>query len=477
MNSNGTVHTNGHKPHASPPADDNIALADIVYAKEAEMATLGSILIDPGNLWALPDPAEFYDWRHQKIAEAMLAVTKADGVVDYVTVADELRRAGTFSEVGGIAYLLEVENVTFDERLVEHYAGIVKRRALLRRWWLLNTDATQRFWQPGQEPDAFFAWLRGELETLLTGAEPVSDRTRTTMEATYDSLGEYEERKRLAQAGVPVGWGVPFKSLGKHVQHLEERALMIIYGVGGVGKTSLMYQWHEEYQRLGYSGAFYQLEMSDSAVDNARMVRLASVPLAAIRNGTATAEQEDRMTRVPAEIDSWPGQGYLVNATGMDVDAIVMDLERRHKVDGLQYFVLDHMKMLMESPSPRQIRSRINETQIFGDNIRRLKGVCNRTGMRGFVLHHPNAQGKMYSSTDLQNLVDVIVRLESEETTFAEFYPGTNTKISSNGDLSWWVKFTIEKQKMGGMASGHLFFERPWFRFRKDIMGKTQEDE
>lgn len=473
--SNGTVRTNGHKPQYDALPADDLVLADIVYAKEAEMATLGAMLLDPGNLWALPEPSEFYDWRHQQIATAMLAITAADGAIDYVTVADELRRQGAEDEVGGIAYLVQIENATFDERLVEHYAGIVRRRALLRRWWALNTDAVTRFWQPGQEPDAFFVWLRGELETLLTGAQPVSNRTRTTQSATYDSLGRYQERKTANAAGVPVGWGVPFRALGKHIQHLEQNALMILYGEGGVGKTSLMYQWHEEYQRLGYHGAFYQLEMSDEAVDNARMVRLSSVPLTAIRTGTATPEQEDRMSRVAVEVDSWPGQGYLVNGAGMNVDDLVVDLERRYKVDGLQYFVLDHMKMLLDSPSPRQVRGRMNETQIFGDNIRKLKGICNRTGMRGFVLHHPNAQGKLYSSTDLQNLVDVIVRLESEEATFAEFYPGTTRPIAKNGDLSWWVKFAIEKQKMGSMASGHLFFERPFFRFRKDILGKVEE--
>lgn len=460
-----------------PMSDEDIQLADIVYAREAEMATLGAILIQPGNLWTLPLPDDFYDWRHKQIAEAFMAIAKTGGVIDSVTVADELRRMGSADEIGGIAYLLTLENATFDERQAEQYANIVRRRALLKRWWMLNLEAVKRFWQPGQQPDTLFAWLRDELETLLTGATPTSDRARTTLSATYDSLGRYEERKAAFLAGIPLGWGVPFAALGKHIEHLEPNALTIIYGEGGVGKTSLMYQWHEEYQRLGYRGAFYQFEMSDEAVDNARQVRLSSVPLSVVRNGNGTEEQEQRLSKVADEVAQWAETGYLINAAGMDIDTVVMDLERRHKVDGLQYFDIDHMKMLLENPSPRQVRAKMNETQIFGDNIRKLKGVCNRTGMRGFVAHHPNAQGKLYSSTDLQNLVDVIIHLEAENAETVEMYPGTNKPVAKAGELSWWVKFTIEKQKMGGMVSGHLFFERPYFRFRKDVLGKAMTDE
>ena len=461
----------------STSSEEDIQLADIVYAREAEMATLGAILIQPENLWTLPMPEDFYDWRHKQIAEAFISIAKANGVIDSVTVADELRRMGKADEIGGIAYLLTLENATFDEKQAEHYATIVKRRALLKRYWAVHTEATQRFFQPGQQPDTLFAWLRDELETLLTGAAPATDRARTTLSATYDSLGRYEERKAAFLAGIPLGWSVPFVALEKHIEYLSPNSLMIIYGEGGVGKTSFMYQWHEEYQRLGYHGVFYQSEMSDEATDDSRMVRLSSVPLSIIRNGNGNAEQEERLSKVAAEVAEWDANGYLVNAAGMNIDDIVIDAERRHKQDGMEYFKFDNMKMLIENPSPRQVRAKMNEMQLFGDNVRKFKGLCNRTGMRGFIAHHSNAQGKMYGTTDIQNLVDVIVHLETEEAEALEMYPGTNKPIAKPGQLSWWVKYIIEKNRMGGMASGHLFFERPYFRFRKDILGKAVGDE
>jgi len=450
-------------------SEGDTALATIVYAKEAEQAALGAVLWNSELLWALPQPEDFYDYRHQQIAQAFKALSASEMVIDVVTVADELRRMSAEDKVGGISYLYHLMEVTPDPNLVEHYSSIVKRRGMLKRWWMLNVEATKRFWKPGQQPDALFAWLRDELDSLLTGAQPVESRTRTTLQATFDTLERYEERKKLLEQGIPLGWGVPFKPLSRHIEHLEPNSLMIIYGEGGVGKTSMGYQWHESYQRMGYRGAFYQFEMSNEAVDNSRMVRISSVPLSVVRNGNGTNDQENRMAQVAEEVAAWAETGYLVNAAGMNIDDAVIDLERRCKVDGLQYFWVDHMKMLLENPSPRQLRQRFNETQIFADNIRKLKGVCNRTGMRGFVLHHPNAQGKMYSSTDLQNLVDVIIHLEAETAQTVERYPNTNQVVAKVGELSWWVKYTIEKQKMGGTVSGYLFFERPWFRMRPDV--------
>lgn len=458
---------------------EDAALSSILYAKEAEQATLGAVLLNPELLWALPVPDDFYDHRHQQIVHAFEALDAAEMVIDVVTVADELRKMGTSEKVGGIAYLHHLMDATPDEKLIEYYANIVKRRGMLKRWWVLSIEANKRFWQPGQQPDILFSWLRDELDSLLTGAQPAENRTRTTLQAAYDVLDRYQERKKMFEQGISIGWGVPFKPLAKHIEHLEPNSLMIMYGEGGVGKTSMGYQWHEAYQRMGYKGVFYQLEMSNEAVDNARTVRMSGVPLTVVRNGNGTPEQENRIAEVTEEVAQWVEDGYLVNAAGMNIDEIVVDLERRNKTDGLGYFWLDHMKMLLENPSPRQLRSRLNETQIFADNIRKLKGICNRTGMRGFVLHHPNAQGKMYSSTDLQNLVDVIVHLEAETAQTIERYPSTNSVVAKVGELSWWVKFTIEKQKMGGTVSGYLFFERPWFRFRPDIerVPENLEDE
>lgn len=437
--------------------------AERLYHKGAEQSALGSVLVDNETVWTLPESADFYNEGHQAIADAIRSLSGRSGLIDIITVSDELERLGKSNAAIGPAYLAELMNNTPTALYAEHYANIVKRRGMLKRFFHLIIEAQKRFWQ-GDDPDVLFIWLRDELERLLTGTQSTTDRSRTTVAATFDALGRYEERKRRNAEGVPPGWDTPWPALNKFLPYIEPNGLIVAYGEGGVGKTVMAYQWHEYYQRCGYDGVYYQNEMSDEAIDNIRMVRLSGVPLDVIRNGSGTEEQENRLTQVAQEVSTWPGTGYMVNAAGMSVDDIAVDIERRRKQDGIQYFMLDHMKMLLDTPSDRQRQAKYNETQLFGDNIRRLNGVCNRLGLRGLVLHHPNKEGSLYSSTDIQNLVDCVIHLEAQTANFAEKYPGSERVIARHGDLSWWLKFSIQKNRFGPPGKNYLFFERPLFR-------------
>ncbi|MEL7169739.1 MAG: DnaB-like helicase N-terminal domain-containing protein, partial [Bacteroidota bacterium] len=79
-------------------------------ATDVEQSVLGAMLIEreaiPKAIEILA-PDAFYDQRHRRIYEAVLALFERGNPVDLITLTEELKRAGQFEGIGGY-YLSEL---------------------------------------------------------------------------------------------------------------------------------------------------------------------------------------------------------------------------------------------------------------------------------------------------------------------------------------------------------------------------------
>ena len=78
---------------------------------EAERSVLGAILLEPEALITASEiilPTDFYKIGHQKIFDAMLALSDRGEPVDVVTVTEQLSATQELENVGGMSYLAEL---------------------------------------------------------------------------------------------------------------------------------------------------------------------------------------------------------------------------------------------------------------------------------------------------------------------------------------------------------------------------------
>ncbi|MED5278519.1 MAG: DnaB-like helicase N-terminal domain-containing protein, partial [Verrucomicrobiota bacterium] len=104
----------------------------------AEQGVLGCVLLDPHqNLPAciekVKDETVFYDLRHQAIYAAMVAMYEETAPIDLLTLSHQLRSAGELDNIGGVAYLTELQDSVPSAANLEYYFEIVRDQALLRR--------------------------------------------------------------------------------------------------------------------------------------------------------------------------------------------------------------------------------------------------------------------------------------------------------------------------------------------------------
>ena len=109
------------------------------YNQEAEVATLGALLLDTEALSTVIHylrPEDFYKTSHQRIYQAILNLFDKNEAVDLITLTEELKNSNLLEASGGAAYISRLTSAVPTSANVKYYAQIVQdcsiRRSLAR---------------------------------------------------------------------------------------------------------------------------------------------------------------------------------------------------------------------------------------------------------------------------------------------------------------------------------------------------------
>src|SRR6478672_856142 len=233
---------------------------------EAERSVLGAILVhnDAFNFAAqVIEPADFYRDAHRRIFDKMISLNERNHAIDFVTLKEELARAGELDDVGGPAYIASLVDGVPRATNVEYYSRIVKEKSTLRALIHASTQIAQRAWEAEDDPNVI---LDDAERTIFSIAE---DRARvgfmSMRQIVDESLPKIEqlfEHKRLI-TGVPTG----FDDLDTMTRGLQPADLVIVAARPSMGKTSLVLNMAEHAAiKHGQTVGFFSLEMSREAL-------------------------------------------------------------------------------------------------------------------------------------------------------------------------------------------------------------------
>src|SRR5450759_1270042 len=194
---------------------------------EAEEAVLGSLLMDTeavGKVAAFLRADDFYRERNGIIYTIVLELYDRHEPVDFLTLTDDLKRRGSYDDVGGLAYLSRLVGVVPTAIHVEHYAHIVERTAIKRRL----IGAAGKIAAIAYDDSLDLDTTLEKAEQLLFG---VSQRRVTKdFEQLGVILGDYLEQMQLRAADKDGGRGIPtgFIELEKMTGGLQRSDLIIL---------------------------------------------------------------------------------------------------------------------------------------------------------------------------------------------------------------------------------------------------------
>ncbi len=452
---------------ASP--DSSLSLHEKIppQNREAEISVLGAMLIEEEALARaieILQPSYFYDENNRKIFSVIVTLFEKNRPVDLVTIGEELKKVGSLEDVGGMTYLTQLTSAVPTAAHVEHYAHIVKEKALLRGLIQSSTQIVQRCFEPGQEAG----------QVLDSAEKMIFDISQNRIEGRFFSMREIirdsmEAIDKLYQEKAHVtGLATGFSDFDIKTAGLQPSDLIIVAGRPSMGKSAFVSCLCEHIGIVEKKPlVFFSLEMSKEQLVQRMLCSHGRVDAQKVRTGFLSHQDWPKLTsaagklsEAPIFIDDTPAQ------TVLEIRAKARRLKMQH---GIQLVVIDYMQLMRGvdhsenrqqeiSEISRSLKALARELRVPVIAVSQLsRAVESRTGNRPQL-------SDLRESGAIEQDADLVVFLFREE-----YYNPTEDNRNK-------AEAIIAKQRNGPIGSCELVFLKDLTRFENPEFRHTEPE-
>jgi len=343
---------------------------------EAEMALLGSILVDKEMMSTVAEivqPSDFYASLHESIYLALFALYERGEPLDKVALAEELRNRGMLDKIGGLAYLNSLMDTVPTAASAEYYARIVREKSTLRGLIHAGTQVTQLGYE--SEDDVPAAIDRAEQVVYDVG-----NRSEHKAFATVPSLllGVFQSlERRHEQKGDRTGVTSGYRDIDDYTAGWQPGNLIIIAARPAMGKTSIALNMavaaaKDEKKPI----ALFSLEMTKQELVERFLSSEARLDASKLRRGAIADRDWEKIGHAMGVLHELPI--YLDDAGAVTVTEIRSRLRRLKSAHGLSLVVVDYLQLVRPSTLSRQ---GVNRNEELSEICRVLKATAKDLGV------------------------------------------------------------------------------------------------
>ncbi len=312
---------------------------------EAEQAVLGAMLLSAGAVGEAAEwlePEDFYRSGHQVIFRAMRDLYEQGQPVDLITLTAALQAMpGAMDRAGGIDYLATLAESMPTALHIEHYATIVREKALLRKIIEAATSISEDGYR--QEKPASDVLADAERRILelsqnrkmrdFTHISEVLVTTSERIEQLYASDGNL--------IGVPTG----YSDLDKMTNGFQKSDLIIIAARPSVGKTAFALNMAQNVAvRAALPVAIFSLEMSKDQLVQRMISAEGFIDGHRLRSGTLDEDDWPKLSMAMSTLGNAPI--YIDDSPGITVPEMRSKLRRLKSQVGLGFVVIDYLQLI-----------------------------------------------------------------------------------------------------------------------------------
>src|SRR5262245_5135809 len=348
------------------------------HSLDAEKSVLGAILInnDAFNHAAeLIDSRDFFRDAHRRIFDKMVALSERGDAIDFVTLKEELARAGELDEVGGPAYVASLADGVPRATNVEYYARIVKEKSTLRNLIHAATRILANAYEAEQESDL----ILDEAESAIFAV--ADDRLkagfvamRELVKESFPKIEQLFEQKRLI-TGVPTG----FVDIDEMTRGLQAGDLVIVAARPSMGKTSLVLNIAQYVASLGDQVVgFFSLEMSKESLFLRLLTSEAQIDGHRLMSGAIGGNDYHRISHALEKLNAM--KLFIDDTANIGVLEMRAKSRRLQAEQGLKPLAVDYLQLMSG-------RGRFeNRTLELASISRSLKGLAKELNVPIVVL-------------------------------------------------------------------------------------------
>jgi replicative DNA helicase len=359
------------------------------HSIEAEQAVLGAIFVDPGCLTevslVLKSPQMFWRASHQHIYRAILELSAEGHEIDWVSVAEQVRKHGALDACGGAdalhSYLSEISHSLPSAYGHERYASIVRDRSLMREIILRAGDARSMALDETRSPADVIEKLEQDVFDL--SAQRYHGETHSVqalIQQVMDQQAKMREWRNTHDGSLLPGLSSGYSDLDQFTTGWKPGELVIIGARPGQGKTSLMLNLAENIaletasrRDDGKGGVLlFSLEMTGSELVQRMLCANAGVDLRRVKLGMYSREEETQLKDATARFAQ--AAVFVDDSFTLNLSEIRSKSRRMKERHDIEIVFVDYLQLVKDD-------DRLDRHLQIGNISRGLKALARELGV------------------------------------------------------------------------------------------------
>ena len=333
----------------------------------AEQSVLGGMLLSKDAIADVVESlraSDFYKPAHETIYEAILSLYGHGSPADAITVADELKKRGELTRVGGASYIHTLIASVPTAANAQYYAEIVKEHAIIRRLIEAGTKIAQLGYANETEVDTLVDQAQAEIYAVTDGN--AKEDYVSFSEALEETINEID-----ANSNRPDGvYGVPtdFIEFDELTGGLHGGQMIVIAARPGVGKSTLALDIARSAAiHHQMTTVFFSLEMSRTELAMRILSAEGKISMGRLKKGDLDTEGWTNLATLQGRIDSAPL--FIDDSPNMTLMEIRAKCRRLKQRNDLKLVVLDYLQLMS---SGKKVESRQQEVSEFSRSLKLL---------------------------------------------------------------------------------------------------------
>lgn len=310
---------------------------------EAERLVLGSIMLDDSlyiQTAGTLEPDDFMLDRHRRIFRRMGDLHERGESIDRVTVANELQRYDELEAVGGLSYLISLDDGLPRIVNLDSYIRIVKDKALLRHVIHIAQHMTNRCLAGEEDVNEILGSAEESLLKLGEARGKTMATARQIVEEYEGGINAFLDPSKRIQ-----GIGTGFYKLDEMTGGLHAGDLFILAARPSMGKTAMALNIAYHVAVKGQQPvAIFSLEMSKESLLTRMLCAGARVDSQRFRAGYLNTEERRRLQAGLAQLVEAPI--FIDDTAGVHLMDIHAKLRRLQAERKLGLVVVDYLQLM-----------------------------------------------------------------------------------------------------------------------------------
>ena len=426
----------------------------------AEQSVLGAVFISPETMASLADelvPDDFYKPANKIVFKTMLSLLEKGEPIDATTMVSALTNQGDISNIGGMTYVVELVNSTPTSKNVEHYAKLVKEKAMLRK---VIADLSESL-SSAYQGDVSIGDIISKTEKSMLDIS--NQNTGTGFRNVADILDTHMQivETRSQTDGFVTGLSTGFFGLDKITTGLHEGNLIILAARPAMGKTALALNIAKHVATMERKPAvIFSLEMGAEELIERMVASEGMIPAYHLKTGNLSTDEWKRL--VQAQNNLYDAPIYVDDTAGIRISDIRSKARKlSQEMGGLGIIIIDYLQLITGS-------KRENRQQIVSEISRELKILAKDLRVPVIALSQlsrsvEQRQDKRPMLSDLRESGSI----EQDADIVAFLYRDAyyQKEHADSQEANNVTELILEKNRHGSLGTVKLYFHKEYTKF------------